>query len=144
MDNIAHYAKEAFEPKLGRPLTDTEAAELAMHLRRFAAFLIDCAKDTALMQRLGMKREGEGSAGARVVNNTSENAGKPLRSPFPARADVPTGVPSRNTLPHCDSSASLPDSSAGSWHSNPYLVLRPLEPLSMAPYDLSEFQWPRK
>ncbi len=111
MDNIAQYAKEAFGPKLGRPLTDNEAAELAMHLRRFAAFLIDCAKDTALMERLGMEREGEGSAGARVVNNTSENAGKPLRSPFPARADVPTGAPSRNALPHCDSSA--PDSSAG-------------------------------
>ena len=42
MDTLEELARQAFEPKLNRPMTDEEAAEYAMHVRRFAAFLIDC------------------------------------------------------------------------------------------------------
>lgn len=103
MDSIAQYAKEAFEPKLGRPLTESEAAEFAMHLRRFAAFLIDCSKDDALMTRLGLRKDATGRVAPRAVDNTTGTD----RNPQETRLSVLTGpptAPSRNTL-HRESSA---------------------------------------
>ena len=106
MDDVTRRTKEAFEPKLRRPMTDDEAADFAMHMRRFAAFLIDCAKDEALMNRLGLKREEGPSAGRRVADNTSQNSRKPLRARTSAKIVPPTGAPSRDVLPHRDPSAS--------------------------------------
>ena len=104
MDNISRLAKEEFASRLGRELTDEEAAEHAMHLRRFAAFLIDCAKDTVLMEKLGVKREGEASAAPRAADNTTQNDGKPLQMRSLPEVDPPTAS-SRDALPHRDSSA---------------------------------------
>jgi hypothetical protein len=103
MDSITQYAKEAFKPKLGRPLTDNEAAEFAMHLRRFAAFLIDCSKDDALMASLGLRKGEAGSVAPRAVDNTTQNGQEPQERPISIERIPPTAPP-RDTS-HRESSA---------------------------------------
>jgi len=105
MDTVTRLAREAFEPKLGRPMTDDEAAEYAMHLRRLAAFLLDCAQDPELLERLGVRREGEGRAAPRVVNSTTQNDGRPPGERVLARTDTPTGAPLHDST-HRESIAS--------------------------------------
>ena len=111
MDEVTRLTKEAFEPKLGRAMTDEEAAEYALHMRRFAAFLLDCARDEQLMERLGLKREGEGRVAPRAVDSTTFEGGNAVRTPLLVETDPPTGVPSRDALPHRDPSASLASAS---------------------------------
>ncbi len=104
MDTVTKLAREAFEPKLGRPMADDEAAEYAMHLRRLAAFLLDCAQDPELLERLGVRREGEGRAAPRAIDSTTPNDGNPLPARLPTRTAAPTGAPLRDST-HRESSA---------------------------------------
>lgn len=108
MDRIAQLAKEEFSLRLRRSVTDEEAAEHAMHLRRFAAFLIDCSKDKALMARLrltvGEKRGVAPSVALRAMNSTSLEGGNPVRAPLLAETDPPTAS-SGDALSPRDSSA---------------------------------------
>ncbi len=112
MDELTRYVKEAFEPKLGRPMPDEEAADFAMHLRRFAAFLIDCSKDEVLMDRLGLRKKAElPRAAPRVADSTTQGDGNPPGAHLPALAGPPTGS-SRDVSSHRDSSASQAVTSA--------------------------------
>ncbi len=125
MDTLTAWAKEAFEPKVGRALTDDEAAEFAMHLRRFAAFLIDCSKDKTLMARLRLKAGQEGSVAPsvapRAMNSTSLEGRNPVRAPRLAVTDPPTAS-SRDALLHRVSSASLASASPAGQPAGPHLI----------------------
>jgi len=99
VDEITQLTKEAFEPKLGRPMPDEEAAEFAMHLRRLAAFLIDCSKDEALMDRLGLREKAElPRAELRVADSTTQADGNPPGAHLPALAGPPTAPPAISHL----------------------------------------------
>jgi hypothetical protein len=105
MNAYEQEVKAVYEGFAGKSLTDAEVADIALTLRQFAAFLIDCAMDAELMERLGLKRAGEGSVGTRVANNTTRSTGDPLREPLPAKTNPPTGAPLRD-FTHHESSAS--------------------------------------
>ena len=91
MDTLAAWVKNAYRPKLGRPLSDEEAAELAMHLRRFAAFLIDCAKDPRFNADILMTYLVNPWTAVYVgYSDGYENLPlAPITSPPPSRADLP-------------------------------------------------------
>jgi len=99
MDDFMQEVRSVYEGLAGRPLTDSEVADIALTLRQFAAFLIDCARDEKLRKKLGILTS-EPSAAPRVINNTTQNDGEPLLERFPTQADPPTGAPHRDSTHH--------------------------------------------
>jgi len=101
MNPFEEEVKQVYEGLAQRPLTDSAVADIALTLRQFAAFLIECGRDEDLRAKLGVAP----SAAPRVVNCTTQTDGEPLREPLPARADPPTGAPLRDST-YRESSAS--------------------------------------
>ncbi len=124
MDTLAAWAKGAYKSQIGRELTDDEVAEFAMHMRWFAAFLLDCAQDTQLMEQLGSRMEGEASVAPPAVDNTTLEAGNAVREPLLSETVPPTGASSRDALPHREPSASLASASPAGQPAAPQAIQR--------------------
>jgi len=105
MNAYEQEVKAVYEGLAQRPLTDTEVADVALTLRQFAAFLIECGRDEDLRAKLGVAP----SAAPRAINCTTQTDGQPLREPLPAKTDPPTGAPLHDVSAHRESSASLPE-----------------------------------